>query len=606
MDSLGKSREAARSEFSQAARTKGAYDGYLTRARAFLGDVVEERRENLKKDRNWICPDGIETDVLSKAFDKPNKHSAYALELYLVQTCIVEGHGKSACEGIHGAFAKHWDTMDGDKYSGLYSFDEATGVVTGCPARAQAILSFIKVIKTKSNVKGAAATRHHAEAMTIQDMQKWMNWSESECPVSKSDKVSTDGSERLVVIKHTMMRAFGSSGFILWTRNFELCALQMRDLTLDCVGPAPFNLPFFEVFLDARKGWQNKQGFDDGSRETSWNQLYRALIGRELQPEDYVFPHVSANGTIDPRREMTLQGIQDLITEFTKGAGLSKIYTTHCFRRGGAQYRFMFAPLGKRWAAGEQVDTLMRYLMDSLQSYETGQGDALCPIPKEAEKSFMGEHLLVKPVVTEEFRLVTSQILKKLGDINLGNNSQAINPSVVAGSQPSDSIPASGCIPAAPSSSRGVITLGDSHPSSTHPVENDTAPQEQSPPLGKRVSIIPGVFIPDLKKGDFAWRDAVRQWEEGVPDKNVTPLRDWPKEWYTDGMRLVTGAKRSQRKLIAEEYYRLGSNDQTFIDTYPEASRRIGSIIKAIQESNKLLGIGQSRRSRRGISDDSD
>ena len=24
-------------------------------------------------------------------------------------------------------------------------------------------------------------------------------------------------------------------------------------------------------------------------------------------------------------------------------------FTTHCFRRGGAQYRFMFAPVGQRW-----------------------------------------------------------------------------------------------------------------------------------------------------------------------------------------------------------------------------------------------------------------
>lgn len=74
--------------------------------------------------------------------------------------------------------------------------------------------------------------------------------------------------------------------------------------------------------------------------------------------------------------------------------------------------------------------------------------------------------------------------------------------------------------------------------------------------IAKGTVIIPGVYIPDLKKGDLAWREAVRQWEEGVPAKKITPLRDWPKEWYTCGMRLITGSKRSQRKLIAEEYYR--------------------------------------------------
>ncbi|KAJ7933625.1 hypothetical protein B0H13DRAFT_1480033, partial [Mycena leptocephala] len=107
--------------------------------------------------------------------------------------------------------------------------------------------------------------------------------------------------------------------------------------------------------------------------------------------------HFLYNATIQPRREMTLQMCQDLITEFTQGAGLEKSYTMHCFRRGGSQYRFMFAPLGKRWSLSIirwwGVDTLMKYLLDSLQSYENGHGDALCPVPQEADKSFMSRRL---------------------------------------------------------------------------------------------------------------------------------------------------------------------------------------------------------------------
>jgi hypothetical protein len=36
------------------------------------------------------------------------------------------------------------------------------------------------------------------------------------------------------------------------------------------------------------------------------------------------------------------------MAEAAKVPGAGK-FTTHCFRRGGAQYRFMFAPLGQRW-----------------------------------------------------------------------------------------------------------------------------------------------------------------------------------------------------------------------------------------------------------------
>ncbi|KAJ6458538.1 hypothetical protein C8R45DRAFT_843762 [Mycena sanguinolenta] len=641
-DDLEQSKRRARSQHSQAKRTTEAYSGHIKRGRAFLDDLVAQRRERVAKEPSWVCPEGIDTDLAEKAFDTPNKHSAWALEMFLTQKCIVEGLGKHTAEGIHGAFAKHWDTMTGDKYSGPYHLDESSGIVTGCPARAQIIQTFLKVIKNKSGVKGAAATRNHAEAMTMADMKKWTEWSESKWPRATLDQKPRIASELQDKMKHFMMRAFGSSGFTLWTRNFELCALQIRDLTLDLVSPAPFKLPYFEVFLDNRKGWQNKQGFDNDSRESNryniykqsdtpeidmythllaWLKLYEECLGRKLLPEDYVFPYIAPNGVIHPTREMTTQGCQDLINEFSRGAGLTKSYTTHSFRRGGAQYRFMWAPLGKRWslqivrwwggwASGEQVDTLMRYLMDSLQSYETGHSDALCPISREADQSFMGDHQLVKPVATEEFRLVSAQLLKTLEELKLGNQTvtHVAGPSTSLVAQPA------GGHSSAPMNTQNldaasVITHNLRPPTeaptlpatSNHPV---VTPADVNLPLSKRVEIIPGVFIPDLKKGDFAWRDAVRQWEEGVPQDNVRPLRDWPTAWYTAGMREVTGAKRSQRKLIAEEYYRLGSDDEAFVEAYPIASKRIGTLIKAIQDSNKRLGKGQARRSKRGLESD--
>src|ERR1700677_603596 len=72
-------------------------------------------------------------------------------------------------------------TRDGDKYTGEYSCDEGTGKILGCPACASAIEKFIKAIKTKSNINGSVATREHAEAMTIEELQKIMQWSEAQC-----------------------------------------------------------------------------------------------------------------------------------------------------------------------------------------------------------------------------------------------------------------------------------------------------------------------------------------------------------------------------------------------------------------------------------------
>jgi hypothetical protein len=53
-----------------------------------------------------------------------------------------------------------------------------------------------------------------------------------------------------------------------------------------------------------------------------------------------------------------------------------------------------------------QRDTLLRYLLDELHSYEDDYSDALCPIQREADVSLLGEHRLVAPASTEEMRMM--------------------------------------------------------------------------------------------------------------------------------------------------------------------------------------------------------
>jgi alpha-amylase/alpha-mannosidase (GH57 family) len=107
---------------------------------------------------------------------------------------------------------------DGDTYYGPYSFDKETEVVKGCPARSFTIKSYIKVIASKSGAKGAAAaTRHHAEAMGLEDLKKIIQWSEiqyqSELAVEPKDIKAL-----MLAVEHAIMRAFMTSGFTLWTR----------------------------------------------------------------------------------------------------------------------------------------------------------------------------------------------------------------------------------------------------------------------------------------------------------------------------------------------------------------------------------------------------
>jgi len=78
----------------------------------------------------------------------------------------------------------------------------------------------VKVVRTRDNQKGAAATRHHAEAMKIEDLETVIKWSEFIAPPEHVQQLARSDSPEMAAatLKHCMMRAFLASGFTLWTR----------------------------------------------------------------------------------------------------------------------------------------------------------------------------------------------------------------------------------------------------------------------------------------------------------------------------------------------------------------------------------------------------
>lgn len=56
----------------------------------------------------------------------------------------------------------------------------------------------------------------------------------------------------------------------------------------------------------------------------------------------------------------------------------------------------------------------MKYLIDSLQSYETGHSDALCPIQREADEWFMGEHQGSRPVTQHDLDIKLDGLARRI------------------------------------------------------------------------------------------------------------------------------------------------------------------------------------------------
>ncbi|KIK73848.1 hypothetical protein PAXRUDRAFT_20439 [Paxillus rubicundulus Ve08.2h10] len=386
--------------------------------------------------------------------------------------------------------------------------------------------------------------------------------------------------ERTYLTRMLEMLTFSTAAWNLWTRCFELVKLKRKDLTIAATS----------------KGWQ--QHVDKG-KETDlrcnrykiylqpdlpscdcfyWLLLWISFVElvhyhRPLDPDDYVIPAMGAAGIMQPHEPLSHDTVQSWIDEAVSGTKIAVLnggkFTTHTYRRGGAQYRYMFAPVGKRftlakvcwwggWAKNKHRDTMIRYLLDELHAYETDHGDALCPIQREANVSLLGEHTLVKPATTED----CLPLLTPSSDSSL------------------------------PSTTSQVVTNQGPPPGSQHKWRS----HKVSRALPTKDLIIPDVPVVN---GDGtqqhrrdSWREIIKQWVEGDPKQGlVVPLREWPPEWYQGANKSLFTMKRHNRGLIAWEFIdHYNSNEQCFLDAYPQAANGHTALLRAIKRAMKQRG----------------
>lgn len=111
---------------------------------------------------------------------------------------------------------------DINHYAGPYLFNEDTGEVQGCPAQAETVKAVVEAVKIHNKSKEASVMQNHANAMSLDEIQKLMRWSTSICPDSLLTafvvQSITDAAELNFWLEHAFMHTFMSSAFTLWTR----------------------------------------------------------------------------------------------------------------------------------------------------------------------------------------------------------------------------------------------------------------------------------------------------------------------------------------------------------------------------------------------------
>ena len=81
------------------------------------------------------------------------------------------------------------------------------------------------------------------------------------------------------------------------------------------------------------------------------NWVKHVHLGHAMEAGDFLFPAVGVgNGVLRQEEPLSHDLVQKSLDAAVAGAEIPGKFSTHCFRRSGAQYRFMSAPLGERWS----------------------------------------------------------------------------------------------------------------------------------------------------------------------------------------------------------------------------------------------------------------
>ncbi|KAF8956169.1 hypothetical protein BDZ97DRAFT_1708433 [Flammula alnicola] len=653
--------------------TTGNYEGYVRRGKEFLamfaneGEAANGDIDDGDGDRGAESPDDADNGMdpcFREAFDGPPiKCTPIAIAMFMGYKCIDENLGKSTASGIQAAFLEYYSKLAGDKYRGLWRYDEIRQEWLGNPVRSAEVEDMLEACKNKDG----EGERTHSRAMTIQDMKRLYEYIRDNCP----DDNGKDGLtvEQIAERGQSLLfNAFASTGFTLWTRNCETTVLRYKDFEFapnrregspeNDHGPC-----WFRVNLRNRKNWQKrmKNGetqlsghcykiyqqpknpeVDMYARLLDWLEFYeKYLLGRPLEPTDFIFPNIGATGvSVHAKKEMSANKAQKMISEMANRANVrgAMHFTTHCFRRGGAQYRFMFAPIGQRWtlarirwwggwAKGEHRDTLIRYLLDELYTYEEDHSDALCPFDHQVSLSHAGEHAEIKPLTAAESRalfteqsLVLEQRFRQLTSLleplyarqGMLNHASLIGPGIYppaqaqqigstftgAIPQPSNIHPSSGVlVNNTYLNSSNILMAGDGIDKGS-----DTCRKNSRPNTSKRAPSLqnPTHIVPEISRalGAEAWEQVIKDWEEADPLRSLhVALKDWHPDWHKQNKE---SAKYGQRRLIATEFIIQYSRDKDrFQADYPEHKFGITRMLRAIRSRRQAQGTCLRRESRR-------
>ncbi|KAG0084273.1 hypothetical protein BGZ92_010020 [Podila epicladia] len=366
-------------------QTKKPYLATIDQARAFAAELGPE---------------------LTLAFDHLSHKTALVLRAYITAV-YQEGHSYNEIENIRDAMRQYFEDKFGclgDRWQFLPDEDrilidgveikvENQGEWIGNPVFDTAFVDTMRELKTQDDKVGVTRRLIRRTAFSYEDMTKLMLYLE------KPETIKTEG-EGLCLF----FQAFAAIAFTIWLKFDEVLQLKRGhmhlgrvnsnkspwlDLTLPCRNSNPFDCAQANVYEIYSQPDEPHICFV--TKLLAWLQWMARDMDRPPQDEDFLFPQLTSDGGIQHDKPFSATQFSNLLNKYARNAGLMdhryNLLDTHCFRRGGAQHRLMYAqdlwPFKAikwwgGWSERESAEKIIEYLLDEFQ-YETKFGDMLAP-----------------------------------------------------------------------------------------------------------------------------------------------------------------------------------------------------------------------------------
>ncbi|KAJ7909902.1 hypothetical protein B0H13DRAFT_2329841 [Mycena leptocephala] len=415
---------------------------------------------------------------------------------------------------------------------------------------------------------------------------------------------SEEAIKYFTVTQRLYFKAFVTTAFTLWTRNDELINLQFKDVKLNLRSKT--GIPYHEFSLIFRK--TNKDPtkvqkymvqsdlahpeIDCYTHVVAWKTHMEGLLGRSLTGTDYVFPALASTGQIKFGVCTSRSGFETLLDEVVGKSnvlnGRNGKFTTHCFRRGGAQYSFLWADRKWSlkavkwwggWSSNENVGTLMRYLLDELMAYEEGFSDIMMEDRTiDRHETFMGQDETA-PLSKADLSKFEDSILAKIQGMIAGAP-------VLMRTSANVFVPPTPQIGRAPNSYAGELQPTNTCPTNDPPDQQATVTPPAYTPRPSR--------IPEVNTLD----DALIYWELGSPQRGLdVPLKYWSTR-FRSSEYASEAVKLGNIRFVCDEFKVQCREDHTTFETkFPGLRGKFTMLAKAVRTARKMRGETRSRKS---------